>query len=460
MVNVSIPSFRPTLHDGLQRLVQRPDQVFAALDSIGGPVSIAFPDRASSSMQQFQAVLKDLSVDGHVYAAHKATSSLAAISALQGVGRIDVASPQELRNAQQAGFDPADIAATGPKTDEFLRMLVRDSILIAIDSYEEMERLQRLLLPDTEQPVLLRLSRSILNMPGVSRVSRFGHDEASLERSLSRLRADSRMKLVGLSYHIDTVSSDEKYYALQRAVGILLGIQADGFDAHVMNIGGGFGTDYAVSRQQLDELTLHLKSSNKNGIAGLTWQQFSYGLVNGQGAIRGIDIPNDTVGAIRLRSLLERRDSDGVSVAQMLSENLIELWVEPGAAIFGDIGVVGAKVIEVKQSDGEVIIVVDAHRNQVCFENNEAPSDPLVLPRDKGHKSGEAYVAGHLCMESDFMSYRKIYFDTMPQAGDILLWTHTGAYRSHFSASQSIGHPLSAQYIYHQEKDTYTLRRQ
>lgn len=453
-----IPSFQPTLNDELRQIINQPKLLFEEMKKANAPLVISFPEKAALAAREFQAVLADFSLSGRVYAAHKATNSLATIRAVKGVCRIDVASLAELNNALAAGFAPDEIIATGLKNDIFLTKLVEHDITVSIDSTEELKRLQKLLPADKQSPILLRLSRSMLNMPGVTRLSRLGHDAPSYTESVHLIKDDSRFRLLGLSYHIDTASNEEKHYAAKQALGTLLELQADGLEAYVLDIGGGFGSEYGMTKSQLDELSTHLKTSSKLGVADATWQRFDYGLSRGQGALRGIDIASSEVGAARLRNLLERADDNGVSLAQMIGENLIELWLEPGAAIFGSSSMVASMVIETKQIDGETIVTIDAHRNQLCFENNEAPADPIVITQSESGKSGEGFVVGHLCTESDFISYRKIHFESLPKAGDILLFTHTGAYRAHFGASSSIGQPLAKQFIYQRMGGTYTLK--
>lgn len=457
--NLKIPSFLPELKGDLQRIIKKPENLIETINSAGAPLAISFPDEAKSAAQEFQNLLRDLSIGGQVYAAHKATNSLASLKSLKGVCRIDVASLTELDNVLSVGFAPNEIIATGPKNNAFLAKLIENGITISVDGVEELKRIQSLLdASGGRQSILLRLSRSMLNMPGVTRTSRFGHDMMRYNESLDIIKQDNRFDLLGLGYHIDTVSSEEKYYAVKQALSLLLELQLDGFDAYVLDIGGGFGADYGVSREKIDELNSHLKLNNSLGHLNATWQGFSYGLSNGQGVLRGIDMASDDIGVLRLRSILERTDDSGTTLAQILNENLIELWIEPGAAIFSSSGAVAALVIEVKKIDGETIVVIDAHRNQVCFENNEAPSDPVIVSQDKNKTECDVFIAGNLCMESDFISYRKIHLPSQPKVGDVLLFTHTGAYRSHFSASSSIGQPLAKQVVYEQTGDDYTLK--
>lgn len=426
------------------------DTLAQLVRSEGRPITVAYPSVAHDAAKEFAEVLAAQRITGQVYAAHKATQSQALVHALAGTVRIDVASRAELHCAIAAGFSPAHIIATGPKSRLFLQELSKyPDITIVLDSDAELARLANI--PQATNPVLLRMSRSMLNAPGVRKLSRFGMDEKGFMRAVARLENQTQFTVRGVAFHLDSQSLDERAEAVWRGTGQLFMLQRVFPEATVLDIGGGYGAAHGMTTAQLEQFERDLKTS-LDGQRALTWNRFSYGLTvdpkGVRGSVRGIDAPRGPVGVDRLEELLARR-RHGSTLADQLRENLIELWLEPGAAIFHSAGVIAAEIIEVRQVDEAWQVVVDIHRNQLCFEGNETLHDPVLLSASTGTPTEDTYLLlGNLCAESDVLSYRMISLPHHPQAGDVLVWTHTGAYRSHFSASRAIGHELARQYVY------------
>lgn len=451
-------SLKPRLDAEVESLRRRPAELFDTAARSYAPLLVVMPEIVKRNVREFVTVFDELAITAKLFAAHKATHSQAALSAVRmSGGNIDVASVRELHDAFAAGFSKDQMVATGPKSTKFLEKLAHGGITIAVDSLQELERLQGLLPNGKRQPVLLRLNRSLLKRQSIAPPSRFGLDEVAFRESIELLKADSRFRLLGLSFHIDTVSVDEKRFALHRILEELTRLQDAGFDAYVLDIGGGFGSEYHIAPSTFEQYVAELREKSGSGVL---WQDV-YGTSGKSAHLRGIDTPYDTTGPARFRELLTHASDTSMTLAEELSEHLVELWIEPGASLFSDAGVLATTVIETKVIDDDTLIVIDAHRNQLCFEGNEAPLDPIVLSSgSRQSSSGDAYVIGHLCLESDFISYRKIHFDQLPKEGDVLLWTSVGAYRSNFSTSEAIGHPLPRKFIYTARGENYTLEEE
>lgn len=437
------------------KLVLNHDDLTHILKSNNRPISVSLPGAAISSVRSFKDVFEDLGIDGRVCVAHKATESLSLIQSVKEYASIDIASEQELDNALRAGYDGSKIVATGPKSNDFLTKLVEVAdITIIIDSLTELERLQQILGTDRSVNVLIRVSRTSLNVPSIFKRSRFGLDKQNLLSALELISVSEQISLKGLAFHLDSESIHERQYAVRQAITLLLSLHADFPDAYVLDIGGGYGTDYGVSQSDMMEYEFQIKKSLNNERDSFMWQNRTFGYTNDghkiRGELTGVDKSHKEVASERLRTILEHKEEDGSSLAKLIEESLIELWIEPGSSVFSAAGIVASEVIDVHIRDGENFVVIDAHRNQICFEGNEHIADPVHISGnnevavDNHH---EAYIVGHLCMESDFMMYRKVSFINTPKVGDCLVWLHTGAYRSYFSASNSIGQPSATKYV-------------
>lgn len=405
-------------------------------------VSVVFPEIAQQKAQKFNQVFADFGLNGKVFAAIKSINSQALIEAVNDQTGCDVASVYELEKVKRIGVDSQKIVATGPKNQDFLKALVADTkITISIDSLSELEKLIQL---GAKNPLLFRLSRSFVNLPTVTKKSRFGLDRPAFEKAVG-LAKEHQMNLIGVSFHIDSQQSTERVYAINKGLDLLFELQNQGFKAFVLDIGGSFGASYGMTKAEAEQKIIDIRQQI---LAGQTLFGYRYGLsIDGKGLLKGFDYPTTDVEENRLRAVLQTEVENSL-VAEILRDNLVEVWIEPGAALFNQAGLTAAEIIDVSQRDGLWQIVVDAHRNQICFDNNEVILDPILIS-DSTETTNQKYaILGNLCTESDVMTYRLISLPVRPRPGDILVWTHTAAYRSHFSASIAISHPLAEKFYY------------
>lgn len=408
-----------------------PSEIVDSLESVSvikdlltatkGPISVSYPDVVNRSAERFIRAFDGVDIEYRILAAHKATDSSALLRSLKNKTGIDVASIQEFNHALSLGFMPGDIIATGPKSRYFLAELANypDSTIV-IDSEHELEYLTSI---DARNPILIRITRSLLGRSTQSTTSRFGVDNNGFERA-KEILAITAERLIGLAFHIDTQSTEEKARAVYVLSEMLMQLQSGGFDnATILDIGGGFGQKLGMTATDIN--TFKQKHDTNH-----------------------VSLPALPVEDDRVHSLFAV-PFDGQTLGRHLQERLIELWCEPGAALFNTCGIVVAEVIDVRELDGRVMVVCDIHRNQMTFEDFDSPLDPLLLPcSDAATVSVECDIYGHLCTESDRLYRRPITFTDRPSIGDILVFPATGAYSSHFNASRAIGHPLAKKYVY------------
>lgn len=421
----------------------------------GRSLAISLPQEALVATREFQAVMQGLGLEGQIFVAHKATDRTSLVHQLvreTGVG-VDVASLGELEACLARGSKPEAIIVTGPKSTALLARAVEVGVrAIVIDSLGELERLIALQ-ADAYPDVLLRLTRSVLNRPGVTWQSRFGLDKKAYEAALALLERTPHITLRGLAFHLDTRSIDEKVYAASVALDMLSELPARGFrQADVLDIGGGFGCSYDLTAEDINAFDNELKQQLREQSLA-TYQTMSYGLKKQSdgritGNLMGVDIPVFPVGAERLHALF-KTVTNGHTLAERANEMLVEVWCEPGRAVFTPAGAVASEVIDVSERDGYVAIVTNIQHGQVLFDGLEVLIDPIHLPAKKteGGQVG-GYLFGHLCMERDILSHRLVQFAQAPRPGDILLWPHTGGYRMHMSQTRAIMHPEMARYRY------------
>ncbi|HTR74793.1 MAG TPA: diaminopimelate decarboxylase [Solirubrobacterales bacterium] len=217
----------------------------------GTPAYVYAEDDLRARARAYREAFASRGVDGEILFASKAFPATAAyrLFAEEGLS-VDVASGGELHLALAAGFDPARIHMHGNnKTDEEILMAARAGIgLLVLDSFDEIERCERLL--DGPTRVLIRVT------PGVRPSthdfittgqldSKFGFgmgDEGGAARAIERVLASDVLELVGLHAHIGSqIFELEPYRLAIAALGELAGDWCK-----VVDVGGGLGVAYTA----------------------------------------------------------------------------------------------------------------------------------------------------------------------------------------------------------------------
>src|SRR5436305_277312 len=431
--------------------------------SFGSPLNLLFPTSMTEAIRTFVQTLEKHDVQGKVHFAHKPNKSKALVKqAYYDHNAIDVASKAELLDALEAGFTGDMIEATGPKNKEFLLLALQQRCSIAVDSFDELELLlhyMSLLHLSTPAAVLIRWNGLHSHKQHVlTKESRFGIHVNRFSEVMT-LCHDSRIDLRGFAFHIDTTSESEKVAAIEHSVFLLLQAQEEGFPLNIINIGGGFKVNYLAYQQEWDAYTTAIKQSIAGEIAPLTWNNTGYGfkLVDGQvrGAPTYYQYYNSVAGHAFLDHLLatplERFGQR--TVAQVLNDLMLELWIEPGRALLDQCGLTLATVTFVKRSlKGERLIGLDMNKSNISSIEDEMLCDPLVLSRheqpmeDYTPEQG-VYFVGNLCQEHDMIYRHKTFLPRLPCRDDLVVFVNTAAYHMDFNESASIQHPTAKKLV-------------
>jgi diaminopimelate decarboxylase len=202
-----------------------------------------------------------LPADVHLHYAMKANPMPAVVQHLAGlVDGIDVASGGELRVALDTAMDPSNISFAGPgKGDAELACAIAAGIVLNLESEGEMERAavagQRLgIVPKVNVRVNpdFELKSSGMKMGGGPK--QFGVDAERVPAMLARIGA---LGLDFHGFHIFSGSQNLKAAALQDAHEKTFALALRLAEAaprapRILNIGGGFGIPYFPGEERLD----------------------------------------------------------------------------------------------------------------------------------------------------------------------------------------------------------------
>ncbi|MGC9665388.1 hypothetical protein ACNTMW_02395 [Planosporangium sp. 12N6] len=446
----------PRIHPLVASFLGRRELLDDVVSRFGSPVNIVFPEVFAENVAAFRDVLDGYGLRYRICYAHKANQSRALVRTASRAGiSVDVASPGELANALACGFTADRIEVTGPKGEAFLRDLVDRDLTINVDNLWELERIACLAAdrPGRLRPrVLLRVSGSG-SPDGAVRVSRFGIPPSQVGRALDLVarRADV-LDFRGYSFHLDSNDVRDRVAVVDACLRLIEDAYAAGLTPYVLNVGGGFRQVFIADPDSFDDYVHALKRGLLGHGEPLTWAGNTFGYSYDGGVVRGIPVfhkyANTTPGPEFLRALLDSllEGDDGRPVARVLSDNLMELWVEPGKALVDQAGVTLASVEFVKQAaDGSVLVNLDIGRDTVTPADQEVMLDPVVVYRGRSHEYRDGpcgvYFAGNLCLERDMVSNHKTWLARLPLPGDLVVFANTAGYQMDLSASQALMRP-------------------
>lgn len=457
----------PRLAPRLTSLLGAAAFLHALVDGLGSPLNLVLPQQFAENVARFRSVLRRHHLSGRVCFAHKASRSSALVRHLGTTdAALDAASLGELRHALASGFTGDRIVVTGPKDPETLWLAARCGAVVNADGAAELEQAARTVaafgLPRLR--VILRLSEFETSGARVlSRRSRFGTAVKSLNDLLDVLeRHQDALEPIGVGYHLDTTSLDEKATALEGCLRAMEELQLRGFRPDVVDVGGGFGVNYLAHAAQWDRYTTELTHAVMGRRPPLTWGGHGYGLRVENGTLRGslglYPAHRPVTGAAYLDELLSRPAPGlGRPLGTLLLESMYQVYAEPGRALADQCGLTLGRVQEVRAGGaGEHLVRLALNAGDVGLEDHGVLMDPVLLPRDDDAPRDATgpvgvYLMGNLCLEADLITRRTVFLPRLPRPGDLLAFANTAGYCMDFTATRAQQQPVARKVAVRQE---------
>jgi diaminopimelate decarboxylase len=315
--------------------------------------------------------------DLHVVFASKAFPCTAVLGLFAQEGLwCDVASGGELHLALRAGFAPERILLHGNANSESeLRMALECGVgLIAIDNFDEIERLRGLL--DRDQDVLIRVTPDVSgdtheHISTGQADSKFGFAMADASAAIARVQTVAGLRLRGLHAHIGSQLLDLEPF--RREVAELAGLG----EFPVWDLGGGLGVRYTSDQPE--------PPSIESYVTALVRAAGEHGMGAGSG----------------------RR-----------------LLIEPGRTLTANAGVTLYTVESVKHNVSRWVAVDGGMSDNLRPMLYGARYEAHVADRLGG--TTECVLAGKHCESGDVLVRRALLDD--PRPGDVIVTPATGAY--------------------------------
>ena len=463
--------FTPKLNQETRDIIENKEKLKELDNCYGSPLNILFPNVMDKNISNFKETLKKHHLSGKIYYAHKCNKSNSFLKqALQNQINVDVASLEELKSALSNGFTGDKIEATGPKNDDFIILGIRHNIIFNVDNLEEIKKInyfKEKIQTKNKIRILLRLNgfkseeTKILN-----RNSRFGTPKSQVNKLIEYAQEnDKNLEIIGISFHLDTVNVKEKILAIENCIEIFEEMFEKGLNPYVLDIGGGFKVNYIESQEEWDNSISELKEAILSGNNDLTWNHTSFGLRVEKGVLRGIlnihDYYNEITGNQLLDEILSSRLTkfQNREIGEILSENMIELYIEPGCSLLDGAGINIAKVNFVKENEnGDYLVGLDMKRSDLLIGEQEMFVDPILISDSKEESNGKGvFFIGNLCMENDIIFKRKIVTEKIPQSGDLVVFVNTAGYFMDFEQSHTIKQKIATKIIVTFENEKINL---
>ncbi len=453
--------FTAKLNQETKNIIENREQLKELTNCYGSPLNILFPNVMDKNISNFKETLKKHHLSGKIYYAHKCNKSNSFLKqVLQNQINVDVASLEELKSALSNGFTGDKIEATGPKNDDFIILGIRHNIIFNVDNLEEIKKInyfKEKIQTKNKIRILLRLNGfKSEETKIINRNSRFGTPKSQVNKLIKYVQEnDKSLEIIGISFHLDTVNTKEKILAIENCIEIFEEMFEKGLNPYVLDIGGGFKVNYIESQEEWDNSISELKEAILSGNNDLTWNNTSFGLRAEKGVLKGIlnihNYYNEVFGSKLLDEILSSKLSkfQHREVGEILSENMIELYIEPGCSLLDGAGINIAKVNFVKENEnGDYLVGLDMKRSDLLIGEQEMFVDPILISDSKEESTGKGvFFIGNLCMENDIIFKRKIFTDKIPQSGDLVVFANTAGYFMDFEQSHTIKQKIATKVV-------------
>lgn len=414
----------PIIHPRVSEYIDHErEELFELIDAFGSVLHIVFPEIVGENIERYRKVFSETSTDGKIFYAMKANKSEAILetAANADIG-VDASSLYELRQALSHGIKGHNIGVSGPMKDPRLLLLaIRHDSVISVDSMDDLRhamQISRMLVTDQKVKIMIRLNDVS------AKNSRFGIPRSDLPNVYELLRTEgAKIELHGFTFHLDGYSPEERVRAIEIIIPEIQRARALGFPCNIVDIGGGFTVSY------IDQSTWEKFQCEYEGDTSKT------AFFNRKRFPNFYPYHSEHPNGDFLRRILESEISETRrSIAEVLKNKSIELWIEPGRSLLDQAGITLMRVKGVKQTaNGENIIEVEANINHLSEQwfNTEFLPDPILIQKERDDREDyfNASVGGNTCMEMDMVTWRKIGFKHIPRAGDILVYVNTAGYQ-------------------------------
>ncbi len=456
-----IPVSNPIIHPKIFGFLAKKELIFNLLQKHGSPLHLLFPQIIKENIDNFKSFYKENHLSGQIFYAHKANRTFEIIKYIvnNNIG-IEVSSEDELDNAIKANFPSKKVIANGPKNAKYLKKALEFNCFIGVDSIVE---LKKVLTSNQKRKIIVRLSNFVDTQIKIRNyISRFGIDYSQVN-DLKKILLENKEKIeiLGLSFHIDSISDSEKQIAIKSLLKLAIDFINAGISVKIIDIGGGFRINYVKDKNQWENLIWKIQQAvleNKDYL----WNYHNFGFyvvnnrIRGEGNFYPYYSPKKSTSY--LDSLLNFYiDEFSQTAKKLLSDLMIDLFIEPGRAMLDQAGITLMSIIEVEEKEKFIKVIVDGNYKNITADQDIMIDPVLIQKHQSPAPKKPVFIFGNLCLENDVIFRRQLTFPATPQEEDVFAFINTAAYKMDFSENQFIHHKLPKRLIIEDNGTDYVI---
>jgi diaminopimelate decarboxylase len=430
------------------------------------PLHLLSAAKVRSNLISYRDIFHNHYQNGSIRFAAKACThpELLRIIRDEGAGA-DVTSPYETECALEAGIDPRELDINGNcKEDSLIEGAIARDMLLVADCIEEFLYISTIAGRMEKNPrVILRISGYDMERVTAEEVftagrwSKFGTPLKDVPAFLETLEAHPHIQFLGFHTHIGSQITEISPYrlVLGKLVEMGLLLKEKRGRCEIINIGGGFPVSY-LSESAWEELKKHVREGYDASMNGDFSKVFEWGNKTGgfktdqagklmEESWSGEAYYSHYAGAEMMRALLVghtvvRGKEMPVKEALALLEEPM-LVIEPGRSIVEDAGITLARVSHVRTvAGGHNLVTLEMGVTSLCDVLLENIPNRWEIASDYGRREPDpfwTFIAGNLCFSGDMLARFKQKLQRRPVRGEVMIVHDTGAYTSHFMASNA-----------------------
>ena len=445
----TLPPLTPIISNWIKELIKKPELLETAIEEYGSPINIHNTLPFRENYKLYQEVFDEYGLDNLIFFARKANKcrNLVLEAKTLGMG-IDTASYRELKEALESDLDCEKLVVTAAiKERKLIELAIQNGVLIILDNEDECKLTQQIAEEfNIKAQIGLRISG--FNYRGSKLYSRFGFDIDGvfdfIAENFGKQKAFNSLKYQGLHFHLNGYSTEQRGAACLQSFELAKQLKTNGFETHFLDIGGGFLMNYLSDKDEWESFKETLQLAVKQKVAPITFQNdgLGYQIINNElhGELKTYPYFNEKPKQFFLREILNYKNGDSKTVADLAKQLKIQIRMEPGRSMLDQVGFTMAKVVFRKRdSQNNWLVGLEMNFTQMHSSSADFLLDPIVLNKEpqKNKEKCEVFFIGAYCLERDILLKRKISLDQLPQIGDLVIFPNTAGYMIHFFESEA-----------------------
>lgn len=461
----NLPPLSPVTSPWMHQVMQSPSTVYQLMEEYGSPLNIHNTEPFYQNHNEYKAIFESFDLKHLVLFARKANKCQGFVQATKSSAMgVDTASYQELKQCIDLGIESEKLVVTAAiKNRKLVELALENDVLIILDNKDECELVQSVAEQlNVEAKVGIRVSG--FTYGGKKLYSRFGFDIDIVENLLIEYfgtdKKFDRLKYVGLHFHLNGYSIEQRGVALHQCLDLTESILSKAYKTEFIDIGGGFLMNYLKDEKEWGHFEETLKLAVQDKHREITFQNHGLGFETTENKLQGrlntYPYFNKTPRAIFLHGILTCQNEHGLNNAERLKALGIEIRMEPGRSLLDQTGITIAKVVFRKQdAQGNWLVGMEMNMTQMYSSSADFLLDPFVIHQNpkKASEPTEVFFTGAYCLERDVLLKRKIALSQLPEIGDLVVFVNTAGYMMHFFETEAHLFDLATNLFYESNQE-------